>query len=518
MAGVPYTFSTASQSIPLAQLDSNFATPITLGTSTAQLGQTVTTITGLTLANVNITGGTTNINASQILYTQGSDNSVTRTVTNKLQESVSVKDFGAIGDGTTDDTTAFQNAQGNGSVQVIIPPGTYKLNGLRIKNGVRLVGQGKNVVTIIQSTTGTPAINCSSDITVGQLKNLELSGFTVIGAANASVTAVLVQALGVYAIWNSTFDYSASTTYRSLEIQGPTAANVFQCKFVLESNNTSNIAVLINGCVYSQFDLFLTTCQTYALQDNSTDCVFTRLISDGAWTSNSQNNVYINPTIEEINATSVANATGISLTGFNQTLINPVINLSSASSSKLTYAIAPFYGTTIINPQFLCTTALLNPFASSSSQRWTLIGSGRNQCANKMETVYNNSSANADLRKITMGGDVSQFCNNATVIAGKTTQYAALATGAYINYAINSQTDMMIFDQAGTSIFINVTIGYSGYVPSTGQTLEVFANAAITTLSWSAGSTNVSLIPTTMTAGQTIRFVYENTSNKWYPC
>lgn len=61
---VPYTFSTASQSIPLAQLDSNFATPITLGQSTAFLGQTVTTITGLTLANVNITSGNVVANAS----------------------------------------------------------------------------------------------------------------------------------------------------------------------------------------------------------------------------------------------------------------------------------------------------------------------------------------------------------------------------------------------------------------------------------------------------------------------
>jgi hypothetical protein len=62
--GVPYTFSTASQSIPLAQLDSNFATPITFGQTTAALGQTVTTITGLTLANVNITSGNVVANAS----------------------------------------------------------------------------------------------------------------------------------------------------------------------------------------------------------------------------------------------------------------------------------------------------------------------------------------------------------------------------------------------------------------------------------------------------------------------
>ena len=61
---VPYTFSTASQSIPLSQLDANFATPVTLGQTTVALGQTVTTITGLTLANVNITSGNVVANAS----------------------------------------------------------------------------------------------------------------------------------------------------------------------------------------------------------------------------------------------------------------------------------------------------------------------------------------------------------------------------------------------------------------------------------------------------------------------
>jgi len=62
MAGVPYTFSTASQSIPLAQLDANFATPIVLGSSTAALGQTVTTLNNLTLSNVTILSGTATLN------------------------------------------------------------------------------------------------------------------------------------------------------------------------------------------------------------------------------------------------------------------------------------------------------------------------------------------------------------------------------------------------------------------------------------------------------------------------
>ena len=62
MAGVPYTFSTASQSIPLAQLDSNFATPVTIGSTTVALGQTVTTLANVTLSNVTILSGSATLN------------------------------------------------------------------------------------------------------------------------------------------------------------------------------------------------------------------------------------------------------------------------------------------------------------------------------------------------------------------------------------------------------------------------------------------------------------------------
>jgi Chaperone of endosialidase len=45
---VPYTFGSATASIPLSQLDSNFATTITLGNVAVQLGNTVTSLTGVT--------------------------------------------------------------------------------------------------------------------------------------------------------------------------------------------------------------------------------------------------------------------------------------------------------------------------------------------------------------------------------------------------------------------------------------------------------------------------------------
>jgi hypothetical protein len=61
MPGVPYTFATATTSIPLSQLDANFNTQITLGNTTVGLGNTVTTLGNLTLTNVTIASGTSNV-------------------------------------------------------------------------------------------------------------------------------------------------------------------------------------------------------------------------------------------------------------------------------------------------------------------------------------------------------------------------------------------------------------------------------------------------------------------------
>jgi len=63
---VPYTFGSATTSIPLSQLDSNFATTITLGNTAIQLGNTVTTLNNITLANVTISSGTSNLAATSI--------------------------------------------------------------------------------------------------------------------------------------------------------------------------------------------------------------------------------------------------------------------------------------------------------------------------------------------------------------------------------------------------------------------------------------------------------------------
>jgi hypothetical protein len=70
--------------------------------------------------NVNVASA----DASAVSYEPGFVGSVATTVEAKLQQTVSVKDFGAVGDGVTDDSAAFQAAI-DAESSVFVPPGNY---------------------------------------------------------------------------------------------------------------------------------------------------------------------------------------------------------------------------------------------------------------------------------------------------------------------------------------------------------------------------------------------------------
>jgi len=97
---------------------------------------TVTFNTGLNagdivefLVGVSVAAGT--LFANDVLYNEGSTGAVTRTVEKKLQESISVLDFGADPTGVANSSTAFQNAinalSSDGGT-ILVPTGTYLLN------------------------------------------------------------------------------------------------------------------------------------------------------------------------------------------------------------------------------------------------------------------------------------------------------------------------------------------------------------------------------------------------------
>lgn len=99
-------------------------------------------------------------------YLPAGTGAVATTVQAKLRESVSVKDFGAVGDGVTDDTAAIQAAIDSGALSVKFPSGTYMVDGnIELPLHVNLIGDGYRVSTI-ESSSGVASITISGGVLV----------------------------------------------------------------------------------------------------------------------------------------------------------------------------------------------------------------------------------------------------------------------------------------------------------------------------------------------------------------
>ena len=157
---IPYTFANLPGPIPLSDLDANFS----------YVG-----------------------NSANTTYTQGSSGSVTRTVQAKLQESISVKDFGAKGDGVTDDTAAIQAAfdwavyqnssSGTGLGSVYIPAGNYLVSNTlqmgygNVYNSLQVFGSGAPVGgTIITANFNDRPVFAVNGGRSCSIKNLSILG------------------------------------------------------------------------------------------------------------------------------------------------------------------------------------------------------------------------------------------------------------------------------------------------------------------------------------------------------
>lgn len=70
MPGVPNTFANASGSIPLSQLDANFNTTLTIGTTSVGLGNTISTISNVAISTGSVNGSPIgNVTASTGAFT-----------------------------------------------------------------------------------------------------------------------------------------------------------------------------------------------------------------------------------------------------------------------------------------------------------------------------------------------------------------------------------------------------------------------------------------------------------------
>lgn len=115
---------------------------------------------------------------------------VARTVQSKLRETVSVKDFGAVGDGVANDTSAFQAAASSGAKSVHIPAGRYYLTApITFTGAVTLTGEGM-ASSILEWASGD---GLSFVGVAGDNMPVTMRDFTVLkvaGAANGNAITV----------------------------------------------------------------------------------------------------------------------------------------------------------------------------------------------------------------------------------------------------------------------------------------------------------------------------------------
>ncbi|MGC2399475.1 MAG: glycosyl hydrolase family 28-related protein [Acidobacteriaceae bacterium] len=134
-------------------------------------------------------------------YNQGSPGAVTQTITAKLQQSISVKDFGAVGDGAhmAADTAGLKGAVGAAAISgqaVYIPAGNYLLDNssaavLSGAQNVRIFGDGPSSSLACQ-TIGASDCIASTGATGFGLSNLAIS-FGPAATARTSGYALDVQ-------------------------------------------------------------------------------------------------------------------------------------------------------------------------------------------------------------------------------------------------------------------------------------------------------------------------------------
>lgn len=144
-----------------------------------------------------IDGVASNLGSTRLGYNINATGSVTRTQQNKYLETISVKDFGAVADGVTNDSAAFQAALNyastHGGGRIYIPAGTYVLGTALTythpsnKAGLTIEGDGEGATFLDYTSTG----NMLTINFISQYNIVHIMGFTAttngVGTANCIV-------------------------------------------------------------------------------------------------------------------------------------------------------------------------------------------------------------------------------------------------------------------------------------------------------------------------------------------
>jgi hypothetical protein len=137
---------------------------------------------------------------------------INRPINQKLSDLVSIKDFGAVGDGTTDDTTAIQNAINSG-LSLLIPQGTFLISSTLTINLSNTSLFGEDVNTCIIKASGTfPIFTFLSDSSVTDLARINFKNFTLLNGSHGIYASRTTGALAtIERFWADNLNFQNQT-------------------------------------------------------------------------------------------------------------------------------------------------------------------------------------------------------------------------------------------------------------------------------------------------------------------
>lgn len=177
---------------------------------------------------------------------------VSQSVETKFKETISVKDFGAVGDGVADDTAAFQAALAVGG-NIYIPDGTYLVTDtLTVSLATRIYG-GKGATIKYSYATSALFLNASTS----PIAYFEADGFTV----ETTFTRAVMSSVGTFQIEGAT-----SVSITDLYIYGGNIRLEGATFTIVERNRLSNSNAV--GSTNCEYGIVTFSCFNATISDN----------------------------------------------------------------------------------------------------------------------------------------------------------------------------------------------------------------------------------------------------------
>ena len=231
----------------------------------------------------------TSLGSPKVTFTQAGTGATQRTVESKLQDVVSVKDFGAVGDGVADDTAAFTVALSSENV-VHVPVGVYRITSSLSFQNTDIVGEGWGAIIegdivsaadpLIKAGRSVSISNISLRYKASRISGSETQGQRVLIATYGGANNYSLQrgseirniffglcGTGIYSPTNyPAFSVTLDTleidgfTFRGIDFNAPNrTGNVYRNIYIKSTSATPNAGFYLDGeeseCVIDQLNV-----------------------------------------------------------------------------------------------------------------------------------------------------------------------------------------------------------------------------------------------------------------------